>query len=533
MALSPARKDKIRRRAAWALSGLSGLLYFLSFPPVGANSAAWICLLPWVVALRLYPAASARLSYLAGLCAWIPGLWFLSPVTIPGALVLAAYCALFFVPAGLAWSGLLSRWTPQKPMLALRFVLGGAAFWCALESLRGWLFTGFPWNGLGVSQWENYALIQIASLGGVEAVSFIVAALNLGIAVSLISVFESVGTGGRRRMHPELYLPILMLSVAFTWGARELRRQMRVEREVFRVGVVQPLADNKWSQEQADENYRVLGDSTELLRLQTPDLILWPETALPDELRRSASAGQLVRNLVDQGTPILLGSLDSEQIEEEGVFEFRYYNSAFLVKPGGILAGEYRKRHLVMFGEYIPFGKLLPFLRSLTPMPEDVSPGDKPGLMEMPLWDFKLGLLICFEDLIPGLARDLVTGGARLIVNQTNDAWFDPLWGSRGHLANAVFRSVEQRRPMVRATNSGVSAWIDEKGVVRARIEDPLNPGPGARYRVRGSTVFAVELPKHPETTFFHRHPRAFVLTCWVLSLLLAGKQKPSEQSKR
>lgn len=510
-----------RSAIAFGLAALSGFLVFASFPPLNGASVAFLALIPWVWALRMCPEARGRLSYVGGLCCWIPSLWFLSPVTIPGALLLAAYCALYWAPAGWLWGRFLTTWTPERPLRGLRFVIGGAAWWCALESLRGWLLTGFPWNFLGVSQWENYSLIQIASLGGATAVSFVVAALNLGVALSVMSLAETLGERKPRRMHPELYLPILLLAVAFTWGAGELRRLHAREMEastVLRTAVIQPMAANKWSEELADENYRVLWELSRNAMYTNPDLIIWPETALPEELRYSGRSADLVRNLVEEaGAPLLLGSLDFETREEEDALERIYYNSAFLVDREGRLAAEYRKRHLVMFGEYMPFARRFPFLRSLTPMPEDITPGAGSGVLKLPDRDLRLGMLICFEDLMPYLARDLVEQGADLFVNQTNDAWFDPLWGSVAHLSNAVFRSVEQRRPTVRATNSGVSGWVDDRGVVRGRIEDRET----GEVRVRGSSPFEVRIPEEPETTWFYRHPRLFPVACWLMSLLL------------
>jgi len=479
-------------------------------------------LIPFVWALRLRPEGRGRLSYSAGLVCWVPSLWFLSPVTVPGALMLAAYCALYFVPVGWVWGRFLTTWTPDKPGRAVRLVIGGAAWWCAVESVRGWMLTGFPWNYLGATQWENYALMQLASVGGVLLVSFVLVALNLGIAISLVSLAESVGRAGRARMHPELYAPILILAVAFTWGARELRRVGHAETRRLRVAVVQPLAANKWSEASARDNYRVLWELSDAALSLKPDLLIWPETALPDELRWSERAADLVRSLAAKGTPLLLGSLDFVPEEGQGPYDRVYFNSSFLVDRDGRLTGEYRKKHLVMFGEYMPFGDVFPFLRSLTPMPEDVTPGAGSGVLRVPGEDVGLGMLICFEDLMPYLARELVDEGADVFVNQTNDAWFDPLWGSWSHLANAVFRSVEQRRPTVRATNSGVSAWVDVRGVVRERIEDPTT----GRVRLRGFKVFEVEVPADPETTFFHRYPRGFVWLSCGLSLLLVVRRR-------
>lgn len=505
-----------REGLAFVLAGLSGFMMFAAFPPLNEGSLGFIALIPFVWALRMHPEAKCRLSYLAGLVFWLPSLWFLSPVTIPGAVVLAAYCALYWLPVGWVWGRFLQNWQPEKPVLALRLVLGGAGWWCVMEWVRGWMLTGFPWNNLGVTQWENYSLIQIAALGGTEMVSFVLVALNLGIALSVAGLIENRGLRGPRRMHPELYLPILLLVISFSWGSRELRRLIHEPTRGLRVGVIQPLSENKWSPELAIQNYRVLWELSDAALSLKPDLLLWPETAVPQELRYSETGSELVKSLVQSGTPLLLGSLDFVTTSSESEVERIFYNSSFLVGTDGSLHSEYRKRHLVMFGEYMPFSRYLPFLRSLTPMPEDVTAGTDSGVLSLPgEKTVELGMLICFEDLMPGLSRDLVREGAELFVNQTNDAWFDPLWGSRGHLANAVFRSIEQRRPTVRSTNSGVSAWIDTRGVVRDLIEDPLT---GA-VRIRGFKIFDVQIPTSPETTFYFQYPWVFVLLCGVLSL--------------
>jgi apolipoprotein N-acyltransferase len=513
-----------RPALAFGLAALSGLLVFAAFPPFNQSELAFIALIPFVWALRLAPENKGRLAYTAGLWQWMPGLWFLSPVTIPGALSLAAYCGLYWIPVGWIWGRFLKSWRADRPFIALRFVLGGSAWWCVCESLRGWLLTGFPWNYLGASQWENYSLIQLASLTGVPGLSFLLVSLNLGISLSVMGLFESMGKRQARRMHPELYLPILLLVLGFSWGGRELRRLYHQPGQTIRIGVIQPLAENKWSPELARENFRVLWQLSDAALSLQPDLLLWPETAVPEELRYSETASEMVKNLVKSGTPLLLGSLDFETKNDGDHVERIYYNSSFLIGTAGDIIGEYRKKHLVMFGEYMPFGNLFPFLRSLTPMPEDVTPGKAPGVMTLPGNGIKIGMLICFEDLMPELARTLVAEGADLFVNQSNDAWFDPLWGSQGHLANAVFRSVEQRRPMVRGTNSGVSAWIDSRGVVMDVIEDPLS----GKRQIRGFKVFDIQVPEEPETTFYYQYPRAFIQLCLGVSLLLAVR-KPDD----
>jgi len=176
-----------------------------------------------------------------------------------------------------------------------------------------------------------------------------------------------------------------------------------------------------------------------------------------------------------------------------------YYNSSFLVGPDGRIRGRYDKQHLVMFGEYVPFGRWLPFVRSLTPLEEDFSPGEEPGLL-LVKERVPVTVLICFEDTIPALARAAVRRGARLIVNQTNDAWFDPSAGSWQHLANAVFRCVENRVPAVRCTNSGVTSAVDEMGRICDVLADSrMNP------RMEGVRVVQVAAPRGLRPTVYTR----------------------------
>ena len=519
-------RERRKALASWVLSSFSGILLFAAFPPVGASHLAFVALIPFVVALRWNPGARCRLGFLAGLFFWIPSLWFLSPVTIPGAVFLAAYCAAYWILLGGVWGWAIKQWTPHRILESLALVIGCAAFWCLLEWIRSWFLTGFPWNELAVSQWENYGLLQVASVGGTRLISFVIVLMNLGISFSLLGLVEQLGTGKRNRMHPELYLPILVLCIGFTWGMKEMHRLFPEgqEQRSFRIAAIQPLAENKWTEELAAENFRVLWELSDAAVSLKPDLLVWPETALPEELRYSTKAVSMVQNLVANGTPLLLGSLDFETTSnEKNQVERIYYNSSFLVDSSGDIAEEYRKQHLVMFGEYMPFAKFFPFLRALTPMPEDVTPGEGSGVIQVKGLDLKLGMIICFEDLMPGLSRDRADEGAQLLMNQTNDAWFDPLWGSEAHLAHAVFRSVEQRRPTVRVTNSGVSAWIDTRGVVRDRIEDPLTD----EIRIRGFKTFEVEVPADLETTFYHRYAYLFpVVWAFLSALILFAKME-------
>lgn len=503
----------------YALSVWSGVAVFLCFEPVRAGGMIFGALIPWMLALRARPERAVPLSYVAGLACWIPSVWFLKPVTLMGVLALGAYCALYWVPAGWLWARGLKVWHAKAPLTGVRLVLGGSGVWAGLELLRGWLFTGFPWNSLGVAQVDNPALVQVAALGGVPLISFLIVAMNLGLGLTLLRMGERLRSRGPWRVQVELYVPLVMLALAFRWGAGELRRLGAVPVGTLRVAVVQPNVDVKWEPERAPEIRRILWELSELAVSMGPDVLVWPETALPDELRYSAESSALVRALAGKGVPMLVGTLDLERDPRENDPErLAYYNAAMLIGTDGRLLELYWKRHRVMFGEYVPFAEWFPFLRSMTPMPEDITPGTEPGVMEL-VGGERAGLLICFEDLMPYLSRDLVREGAEVFVNLTNDGWFDPYWGSRAHLDHAVFRSVEFRRPTVRATNTGVSGWIDVRGQVRERLADAET---GA-VRVRGFRMFSVEIPEVPEETLFARRPYGMVWGALAAALLMPG----------
>lgn len=507
---------RLRGAAPYLLSVWSGVAVFAAFEPLNAASMAYVALIPWLVALRLWPQRAKRISWVGGLACWLPSLYFLRPVTVVGGIVLAMYCALYWIPAGMFWARGLRDWQPQRPLRGLAWVVSGAAAWSLLEWTRGWMLTGFPWNALGTSQVQQTALIQLAAWGGAELISFVLVCVNLGVGLTLLGWMERLRERHAPRMHPELYAPILLLVLSFSFGSRELRRQAEVPVAVMRIAVVQPNIEVKWDDDQQAYIREVLWTHSQLAARTEPDLMLWPETALPDELRFSRESMNLVRDVVSLGAPLLLGTLDAVFTEAPGGgYVADYFNAAMLVDIDGVLRSVYWKRHLVMFGEYMPFANLFPFLRAMTPMGEDVTPGEDPGIMLHPESGHRMGILICFEDLMPGLARDLVAEEAELFVNLTNNAWFDPYWGSRAHLQNAVLRSVESRRPLVRATNTGVSAWVDHRGVVRQVFEDPES----GRVRIRGSALFPVEIPLEFETSFYHQHPLRFPLF-WALAVL-------------
>jgi apolipoprotein N-acyltransferase len=401
-----------------------------------------------------------------------------------------------------------------------------SAWWAGLELARSTWFTGFPWNPLGATQYRNAALLQPAAWGGVSAVSALVVWVNAGLAVTVLQYIERRGQWGRRP-HPEIIAAFLVVAVTFAWGVKRLRATPPGEAPI-RVALIQTNIpqEEKWDEATIATIYQRLRDLTlGALRAGSSDLIIWPETALPDDVATSVPSYNLVYELVTNGTPILVGSMDTHWPEAGRP---TFYNSSFLFDANGEPLFVYDKQHLVPFGEYIPLPHLLPFLKALTPIQESFSAGTTSTLFRLPGRDVPFSALICFEDTVAHLARAAVRNGARLLINQTNDAWFDPYAASRQHMIQAILRAVENGVPLVRVANTGVSCVIDRRGVVTSRLEDPEGGTRFAGFKLTEVRPAPAEFP----LTFYTRQgnllPGAAGLAALaLLSVLLRLERLP------
>lgn len=543
------------RLPAAAAAVLSAFLLQASFPPLARADAAWFALVPLLAALhRAAPRDGFRLGWGTGFLFWLGSLAWLwrlvdnggpLPLVLLGHVALAAYLALYTGLFGMAVAWLRGGgrldgrpWGRFWASLLLEPLL-----WTGAEHLRGVLFTGFPWNGLGISQYRGTGLIQCASWGGVAVVSLLLMAVNGGIAALLEGFWQDVaarrrppdrtaaGTpAGVRRVPRRLPLRSaeLMTAVALTaacwlWGMERLRR---VDETVsaaprWRLVLVHPDAPSFF--ERDEEGLDVLsGDLlayAELVAAFAPDLCIWPETTLPGPLPHDESTLALAAAAVAKtGAPLLAGGLEIEPGAERG-WEWsagaRCYNAAFLFGTNGAIEAVYRKQHLVPFGEFIPLDKRLPWLTRLSPIGYSCSSGRESTVMAVrrprprqeaaPADVLRLSPLICFEDAFPYLSRRALAAGATLLVNLTNDAWFDGSCEPEQHLAQAVFRCVETGLPMVRSANRGVTCAIDAAGRVTRRL------GSGRGAGTAGFLVDDVAVPPRPPGTFFTRHGKFLV----------------------
>ena len=308
---------------------------------------------------------------------------------------------------------------------------------------------------------------------------------------------------------------VFILIIGLAWGYGRWRlASMPADSDTLRVAAVQLNIPQevKWTEAAVSDIYRRLRQGTAVAAgKDAPELIVWPETAMPDFVQYDEPSRDLVGRTMRHGIPLLLGSMDYESCSGRT----NYYNSSFLFIPGNKEPQVYAKRHLVLFGEYVPLGRYFPFLRSIADLEEDFTSGNKYVVFQLNGAARVFSVLICFEDTLPYLARGCVKAGARLLINQTNDAWFDPYWASRQHMAHCVFRCVENRVACLRDANSGVTCLIDSAGRIIARLE-PLGRDTREPEVLRATAGFS---HGNMPLTFYTRHGDIFALACLAFSL--------------
>jgi apolipoprotein N-acyltransferase len=445
-------------------SFLSGLALALSFPRLDISSLAWFALVPLFLVMDRRP---FRTGFIAG--AGFFGLvlyWLNIVMTIYGRmhpvfslvayLILVCYLALFFGTA--TWAA-----CRLKDKLGLSIVLSLPVLWVALEFLRSFLLSGFPWAILGYSQQSQLPLIQSADLVGVYGLSFLLILTNATLARSCQALW-------RRNLKSvpwqALTVTIVLFAANLGYGFFRLSQTVDDRQKIQHTVLVQGNIEQsvKWDsayQKATVDIYRNLSLNASLQ--ESVDLIIWPESATPFYFQDGGPLSDEVTAIPRKtGSNLLFGSPAYEIVNRR----YRYLNSAFLLSNQGEILGRSDKVHLVPFGEYVPLGRFLPFIDKLVTGIGDFSPGT---VSPLPMNGIEIGVLVCFEGIFPELARDYVHRGSDLLVNITNDAWFGRSSAPCQHLAMTRFRAVENRIWLARAANTGISAFIAPSGRITAQ----------------------------------------------------------------
>ena len=545
----------------WLAAILSGVLCAACFPPFNQNWLCWIALTPLIAAVWFSGQNSKRqwlrnlllgdvagIVFFTGTFSWLGSLGTLfDNFWLHGlSLLLSVYLGLNFAfwswfcgllgPIAVAtasatdatarsvtnkWSVMLQRArrtapVPQSPWLRstsnLRLAFLLACAWVAHEWLRGWLFTGFGWNGLGVALHVNWPLIQITEFTGVAGLSFMVVFANV---IALTTVRRLILEARTHAMRPHYDLTLTMAAIVGVLAFGVHIAQNPSPTKPLRVAAVQAgiPQQQKFDPQFAEEIFAQFTRLSEIaLRSKPPpDLLIWPESSMPEPVRdENTESYQFVMDFSGSTkADLLLGTIDIENGHD--------YNAALLVSNAGQQTQTYRKVHLVPFGEYIPLRHSFPLFAAVASkwVPGDFDDGKNYTVFRLTSGEVQLAPLICFEDTIGELTRQFVLKGANLFADITNDGWFLRSAGSQQHLANAVFRCVEMRRPMIRAANTGVTCFVNEFGRVTQLLQDET----GSTF-TEGVLTGEIGVPIERELTFYTRHGELFAKVCTCIALV-------------
>ncbi len=492
------------------LSLLSGILLILSFPNFDLELLAWFALVPLFYSIEgkgLYH--SFILGFFTGVISFLGIIyWIIVAVhtygnvpLIPSGfilLLLVVYLSLF-----IGAFAFLTRLIQIRS--GLHTLLFTPVLWVALEYLRSFLLSGFPWANLGYSQYLNLPFIQVADVTGPYGPSFVILLVN----ATLFGVVRQWS----RKIFPfkEVIITVLILPGILIYGYLRMGvvdRQI-IQNPPLKIGLVQGNIDQsvKWDESFQKETLRIYEKLSFKVAQDKPSLIIWPETATPFFFQDAKEYQPFVLDIPKKTNAFLLFGTPSYKLQKGKV---NHYNSAYLVSPSGELVGKYDKIHLVPFGEYIPMQDLLFFIGSLGEGIGDFKSGKEIYNFSLP--QGKFGVLICFEIIFPDLCRRFVKGGANFLVTITNDAWFGKTSAPYQHFSMAVFRAVENRVFVARAANTGITGVVDPKGKIVKQ------GGIFTEEAMSGTIRFS------NQRTFYTLYGDFFAWACTVFSLLLLAR---------
>ena len=487
---------KIDRLRETGLVLSSAVLLTLSFPNFNLGALAFFAFVPLFFALDKKGYKEAFfLSYLCGLIFFGLTMYWLCHVSILGYVLLISILSVFF--------GLFGPFFLYAKRYALYAIFLIPASWVVLEYLRSNLFTGFGWALLGYSQYLNLPVIQIADITGAYGVSFLVMLTNVIIFIIYY------------RRHPRdlnaCVAGILVMLAALGYGYFKLEQTDAIFK-TLNVSVIQGNIPQsaKWDPLYKEKIFIVYKLLTEDAAVHNPDLIIWPETALPGFIDEKELLDKVKELAQDTKAYLLIGAPAYADPEGERIF-----NSAVLISEKGDTLERHDKLHLVPFGEYVPLGGWLDSLRNFIDKPiGSFSRGNEYTIFELKDRS-RFGVLICFEDIFAALVRKFVAKEADFMVNITNDAWFMRTSAPYQHAQASVLRAVENRVPVIRAANTGLSCFIDRYGRITGSVKIS-----GEEIFVMGHKTESI----HPSynRSFYNKFGDVFTFLC-LTAIIITG----------
>jgi apolipoprotein N-acyltransferase len=437
----------------------SGLLFALAFPPLEWVVLLPLALVPWLAALlsersRGRALLSGVLFGLAYWCASIP--WIVYVVTNFGGQkgIMGVICLVLLAlilaqwPAVVAWTTVAIAPAGSAWRLAAFPVL-----WWASEHARSYVYGGFPWNLTGTALYRHPLWIQTAAFWGVYGVGFLAmtTACLLALAVS------------RPRAGPVLAAAILVGAVGFLGALQVSARPTQAdgERPTVRAALLQPnlSQESRLDDARDGETYAVVIGQAREAAAKGAELILLPESSLPTYWDWSETLRRDLMDVASRSRFVIFNDLES-------VAKDTYYNVARVTGPQGLVGAPYRKVHLVPFGEFVPLPRVFFFVRRIAAAIGEFSAASEPGLLTAD--PAVIGMSVCYEVCYPLQPWKQTRSGANLLATISNDSWYGRAGAQAQHLAGAVLRAVENRRWLLRAAVTGISAAVDERGRIVA-----------------------------------------------------------------
>ncbi len=486
----------------------SGLLLTLCFPKAQAWPLAFFALVPLLVNLNKQPAkTSFFIGFIFGFIHFFTLIYWIVPtlcqygglhpaIAVFALVLLCCYLAIY--PAVFCF--FLNK-NFFHPMISPLF---SACLWIGLEYIRTYAFTGFSWGALGYSQFTNLSFIQIADVAGVYGISFVIVLVNAVLA----NVWNARKSHPIRHTKTQIIYTLIIVSGVFFYGHQKIQA---VDSQIASaprttIGVIQGNIeqDVKWSHSFKKKTVEKYARLSQTLSEDRPDLIIWPETALPFyyglDKPLSFRVDHCIRSL---DTHFLIGSPAYNSSDKT----VSYYNRAYMFSPDTAISGVHDKSHLVPFGEYVPFGKYLIFLGKIIAQAGDFSAGPS-VFYPLKFKNQKTGVLICFEILFPTISSEFVKNGATFLTTLTNDAWFGHTSAVKQHFTIAIFRAIENRRVLIRAANTRISGFIDPAGRV-------LNT-----TSLFTDAAITRDLPAMTTLSFYTRYPDLFTHLAMGLAMV-------------
>jgi apolipoprotein N-acyltransferase len=500
-------RQVLPKSSEWVAAGATTLLLIFSFPNFEFFVLAWIALVPLLVAVgrKPSPVRALILGWAVGTVFFYTTCYWLTYSMIHYGGLPTAVAYLLLIPAAIV-IGIFPGLAMMVVAMAIKrwgvaLVLLAPVFWIAFEWARLGV-TGQLWNALGYSQAFFTFVLGPATWGGVYAVSFLIVLVNAAVALAILS---------RRAIwalaSALLTLAFVVVVILYSFQDADYRLPSGAPPYLHVVALQPnvPMTMVKTADELNQLRERHLTMSSEALKhvsLDTPRLVIWPESPMNFTYASDRGLQSLIAEFTNTNqTSLLLNSL--EPAPNDGA-----YNSALLVNEEGRLIAQYDKIRLMPFGEYVPLPQWLPGASLISGIVGEFTPGDKYTLM--PIANHRAGVFICIESAYPWIARRMTAEGADFLINISNDGYLGPTAVMRQHLANAIFRAAENRRPLLRVTNTGITALIRADGFVQ-EVTGPFQAD------VRNWKVG----PSLSTNTFYTRHGDLFVHICAAMTAVL------------